>query len=229
MATSDSSGVLNTSVSSELFAAAPAVQDSTSSINDGASPDSAGVGASSTSSAVPGPSVLRERERDRGYPERHRINTVSPSPMRTRAAPATPRRSRNDTDDLKSEVRELTRRLRLSENQATHLVQRAVENAAAVRYEEEELRASYMQWGAQANSEINALLNSFQMSTTSDQMREQQVQRLESQLQYVEGSAAETRGRHDELHRTTLAVFAAEEMLPMLDSSTKSMLAARRQ
>eukprot|EP00975_Prorocentrum_lima_P061992 12883086-Prorocentrum_lima.AAC.1 len=75
MATSDSSGVLNTSVSSELFAAAPAVQDSTSSINDGASPDSAGAGASSASSAVPGPSVLRERERDRGYPERHRINT----------------------------------------------------------------------------------------------------------------------------------------------------------
>eukprot|EP00974_Lingulodinium_polyedra_P047864 4595959-Lingulodinium_polyedra.AAC.1 len=49
------------------------------------------------------------------------------------------------------------------------------------------------------------------MSTTSDQMREQQVQRLESQLQYVEGSAAETMGRHDELHRTTLAVYAAEE------------------
>eukprot|EP00974_Lingulodinium_polyedra_P048508 4657924-Lingulodinium_polyedra.AAC.1 len=49
------------------------------------------------------------------------------------------------------------------------------------------------------------------MSTTSDQMREQQVHRLESQLQFVEGSAAETRGGHEELHRTTLAVFAAEE------------------
>eukprot|EP00974_Lingulodinium_polyedra_P103197 9990960-Lingulodinium_polyedra.AAC.1 len=49
------------------------------------------------------------------------------------------------------------------------------------------------------------------MSTTSDRMREQQVHHLESQLQFVEGAAVETRGRHEELHRTTLAVFAAEE------------------
>eukprot|EP00974_Lingulodinium_polyedra_P068839 6666280-Lingulodinium_polyedra.AAC.1 len=49
------------------------------------------------------------------------------------------------------------------------------------------------------------------MSTTSDRMREQQVHYLEGQLRFVEGAAAETRGRHDELRRTTLAVFAAEE------------------
>eukprot|EP00974_Lingulodinium_polyedra_P072140 6983229-Lingulodinium_polyedra.AAC.1 len=61
--------------------------------------------------------------------------------MRSRAAPVTPRRPRDDTDDLKSEVRELARRLRLSENQATHLVQRAAESTVAVRNEEEELRA----------------------------------------------------------------------------------------
>eukprot|EP00974_Lingulodinium_polyedra_P020243 1956748-Lingulodinium_polyedra.AAC.1 len=42
-------------------------------------------------------------------------------------------------------------------------------------------------------------------------MREQQVHQLESQLKFVEGAAAETKGRHEELHRTALAVFAAEE------------------
>eukprot|EP00974_Lingulodinium_polyedra_P067241 6509102-Lingulodinium_polyedra.AAC.1 len=71
--------------------------------------------------------------------------------MRTRAAPATPRRPRNDTDDLQSEVRELTRKVRLSESQATHIAQRVVENAAAVRNEEEELRTSCAQWNAQAS------------------------------------------------------------------------------
>eukprot|EP00974_Lingulodinium_polyedra_P072433 7010295-Lingulodinium_polyedra.AAC.1 len=65
MATSDSSGALNSSVSSELFNAAPAVQGSTPSINDCASPDSAGAGASSASFAVPEPNVLRERDRGR--------------------------------------------------------------------------------------------------------------------------------------------------------------------
>ena len=154
------------------------------------------------------------------------MHAAPPSPMRARAAPATPRRPRNDTDDLKSDARELTRRLRLSENQATRLVHRGVENVAAVRNEEEELRASYAQWGARANSEITALLNSFQMSTTSDQMREQQVR--ESQLQFVEGAAAETRGAMGSSAGPRWPSSRPRKVLPILGSSTKSGLSAKR-
>eukprot|EP00974_Lingulodinium_polyedra_P130493 11214018-Lingulodinium_polyedra.AAC.1 len=63
--------------------------------------------------------------------------------MRTRDSPTTPRRSHNDTDDLKSEVRVLTRRLRLSETQVSRVAQRAVQNMTVARSQEEELRASY--------------------------------------------------------------------------------------
>eukprot|EP00974_Lingulodinium_polyedra_P020857 2017087-Lingulodinium_polyedra.AAC.1 len=66
------------------------------------------------------------------------------------------------------------------------MAQRAVQNMTVVRNQEEELRASYAQWGSHANEEITSLLNSFQMSTTSDRLREQQVYQLENQLRFVE-------------------------------------------
>eukprot|EP00974_Lingulodinium_polyedra_P016725 1622361-Lingulodinium_polyedra.AAC.1 len=49
------------------------------------------------------------------------------------------------------------------------------------------------------------------MSTASDRLREQQVYQFESQFRFVEEAAVETRGRRDELYRTTAAVYAAEE------------------
>eukprot|EP00974_Lingulodinium_polyedra_P118016 11165581-Lingulodinium_polyedra.AAC.1 len=91
------------------------------------------------------------------------------------------------------------------------MAQRAVQNVTAARSQEEEFSASYAQWGLQANEEITALLNSFQMSTTSDRLREQQVHQLENQLRFVEEAVVETRGRRDEFYRTTAAVYAAEE------------------
>eukprot|EP00974_Lingulodinium_polyedra_P049495 4757939-Lingulodinium_polyedra.AAC.1 len=118
--------------------------------------------------------------------------------MRPRASPVTPRRSSNDVDDMRSEIHELSRRLRLSETQASHMAQRASQSTTAVRNQEEEMKASYLQWGARANEEVISLLNSFQMSATSDRQREQQVYHLESQLRDVEQAAVETRGRHEE-------------------------------
>eukprot|EP00974_Lingulodinium_polyedra_P044192 4240431-Lingulodinium_polyedra.AAC.1 len=60
---------MNSNVSSELFNVAPAAQGSTPSIHEGASPDSAGAGASSTSSVTRvEPALHSERERDRQYP-----------------------------------------------------------------------------------------------------------------------------------------------------------------
>eukprot|EP00974_Lingulodinium_polyedra_P128676 11207058-Lingulodinium_polyedra.AAC.1 len=79
MAISDSSGGLNSAVSSELFNAMPVVPTTSPSMNDGASRDIAGDGATSSSSQV---SPLVERERDRRFPVHHRMNTPSPVSMR---------------------------------------------------------------------------------------------------------------------------------------------------
>eukprot|EP00974_Lingulodinium_polyedra_P098757 9572440-Lingulodinium_polyedra.AAC.1 len=68
MATSESSGEMKSTVSSELFNVAPAVQGSTPSLNEGASPDSAGAGVSSASSMICEPTLRSERGRDRPYP-----------------------------------------------------------------------------------------------------------------------------------------------------------------
>ena len=54
------------------------------------------------------------------------------------------------------------------------------------------------------------MLNTFQAPAYRDEQEAAQLARLEERLQYVETAAAEERGRHDELYRTTNQVQAAE-------------------
>ena len=64
--------------------------------------------------------------------------------------------------------------------------------------------------GQGASSEIDSLLNSFHASTIRGEQGEEMVAHLEQRLRYVEGAAAEVRGRHTELSQTTAQIRAAE-------------------
>ena len=74
---------------------------------------------------------------------------------------------------------------------------------AAVYQQEEAMRQRFEEWGQGASSEINSLLNSFHASTVRGEQGEEMVANLEARLRYVEGAAAEVRGRHNELNQTT--------------------------
>ena len=148
-------------MSSELHHAAPA-QEMTPPFNqqlsldgsyDNSPPPSAGTGTSTqslfpASSSTPPPwrrSDPQDRERltdefaisrTRGNgPAMFRISSVPQTPReRSRdRTPVAPRSPRDRADDLQFEVRELQRRLRLSEQQAAHMASVARENAGAVK------------------------------------------------------------------------------------------------
>ena len=73
----------------------------------------------------------------------------------------------------------------------------------AVLRQEDQLRAQYGAWGQGAQEEITSLLGSFQAAAYRDEQGEAQIAGLEARLHHVESAAAEVRGRHDELYRTT--------------------------
>ena len=101
--------------------------------------------------------------------------------------------------DLQGEVFELQRRLRQTEVHAQQhgqwVEQQATEGMAAVHYQEEAMRHQFEQWGQGASNEITSLINSFHASTVRGDQGEEMVANLESRLRYVEGAAAEVRGR----------------------------------
>ena len=108
----------------------------------------------------------------------------------------------------------MQRRLRHTEMHAHQhgqmVEQQASEGMAAVYHQEEAMNQRFEEWGQGANSEINSLLNSFHASTVRGEPGEEMVANLEARLRYVEGAAAEVRGRHNELNQTTAQIRAAE-------------------
>ena len=166
-------------------------------------------------------SATRDRSRERhDRAERHSIATPSSSRPLTprrgaiRAVPVTPHTHDDRVSHLHGEVYELQRQLRQAEVRAHQHGQRVEQQATAgmamIYRQEEQMRQQFEEWGHGASSEITSLLNSFHASSIRGEEGEQMVAHLESRLRYVEGAAAEVRGRHNELNQTTAQIRAAE-------------------
>ena len=116
--------------------------------------------------------------------------------------------------DLQGQVYELQRRLRqtevLAQEHGQHVQQQASAGMSAVYHQEEAMRQQFEARGHGANQEITSLINSFHASTIRGEQGEETVANLEARLHYVESSAAEVRGRHEELYQTTAQIRAAE-------------------
>ena len=184
-----------------------------------------------------GPARDRSRNRDRSatpISDRFLIGTpragsrdLTPPLRRTprRQHPVTPSSSSDQVGDLRSELFELKRQLRLAERNALEHRQAVEQQAtAAVQYTEQEASVAlaqarseheaamiqFREWGGGAKEEIDSLLNSLHASTLGGQESDAQVADLRVRLQHAESVAEQAHGRHLELHQAVSQVRIAE-------------------